>query len=144
MDTFSYTGAALGVSTFESTPLANTDGVLSACAGSQISITCRHSNLNSGVTPWIFSPPVDCSTTIDHNTVSYEPCGPFTFQGVTAISIHNYDMITAFSSTAVATANTSMTGTVVSCQSGLSLRPTIIGSITICVTGNNCYSGLKL
>ena len=46
-------------------------------------------------------------------------------------------MITALSSTAVATANTSMTGTVVSCQDRAGLMPTTIGSITICVTGNN-------
>ena len=51
------------------------------------------------------------------------------------ISTYTNDMITALSSTAVATANTSMTGTVVSCQDGVGLMPTTIGSITICVTG---------
>ena len=44
------------------------------------------------------------------------------------------------SSTAVATANTSMTGIVVSCQDGVGLMPTTVGGITICVTGNSIKS----
>ena len=122
--------------TFESTPAANTDGVLTACAGSQISITCRHSNLNSGITSWNFSLPVDCIVAIQHDPPSSEPCGPFSFQDVTMLAVG-----AVLSSTAVATANTSMTGTVVSCQDGAGLIPTTIGSITVCIIGMLYYTG---
>ena len=125
---FVFTGVALGVSTLESTPAANNDGVLTACAGSQISITCRHSNLNSGVTVWSFSLPIDCMITIEHNPPLSEPCGPFSFQDAAMLAAG-----VELSSTAVATAITSMTGTVVSCQDSVGLIPTTIGSITVCI-----------
>ena len=118
---------------FESTP-AHVGGVLAACAGDQISLTCSHDNLDSGVTRWIqVSQPMvqDCSEVIDHNIPnSADPCGPFTFQDVSMLALD-----AVLSSTAVATANTSMTGTVVECRDSAGILSASIGNVTLCVYG---------
>ena len=112
----------------ESTP-AHVGGVLTACAGDQISLTCSHDNLNSGVTSWLFYQPVDCTEVIDHAPpISTDPCGPFTFQDV---SILAPDAV--LSSTAVATANTSMTSTVVECRDSAGILYDQVGNISLCI-----------
>ena len=121
---------AVALSSFESTP-AHTSGVLIACAGNQISLTCSHDNLDSGTTRWVFSQPVDCSETIDHNPPIFtDPCGSFTFQDVSELAPG-----TVLHSTTVATANTSMTGAVVECKDSAGILSKIIGNITLCVIG---------
>ena len=119
------------VSSFKSTPAHEVGGVLAACAGEQITLMCRNDSLNSGATRWIFSQPVDCSETIDHNPlISTDPCGPFSFQGVSVLVPD-----AALYSTAVATANTSMTGTVVQCRNSAGILSASIGNVTLCVYG---------
>ena len=72
-----------------------------------LSITCTQLN-NYLETPLIFSPPIDCSETVDHSTpISTCPCGPSTFQDITEIRPNGL-----FNSTAVVTASVSMTGAV--------------------------------
>ena len=119
----------LGMSSFESTP-AHIGGVLMACVSDQISLTCSHDNDDRGVTRWIFSPPVDCSETINHNDpISAQPCGPFTFQDVTE---KTQDTI-LFNSTAVATANASMNGAIVECRDGSGSAFNQIGNVSLCI-----------
>ena len=105
--------------------------MLAACAGDQISLTCSHDDLISGTTRWIISQPVNCSETIDHNPpISTNPCGPFTFRDVSMLTPD-----TVLSSTAVAAANTSITGTVVECRDSAGIFYDSIGNITLCIIG---------
>ena len=122
---------AIALSSFESIP-AHVDGVLTTCAGHQILLTCSHNKLLSGITRWIFSQPVDCSETVDHNPPiqSTDPCGSFTFQDVSELAPD-----TVLHSTTVATANTSMTGTVVECKDSAGILSESIGNITLCIVG---------
>ena len=123
------------IRSLESVP-ASDGGVLTAGVGQQISLTCSHDNTVTVATLWKISTPVDCSTPIAHiyiiaaNGVS--DCGPFSFvevtQGTTA----------PFTSTAVASANTSMTGAVVQCFDGAGPAAVQIGpNITLCVYGEH-------
>lgn len=116
---------------FESVPTDYDDsGMLTACAGDQISIRCSHDNLATGATRWIFEPPIDCAEAIDHNPpISTHPCGPFTFHGVTElpqVPLH---------STAEATASASMSGAVIECRDSGGLRFNTIGNLTLCIIG---------
>ena len=115
---------------FEFSP-ANTNGVLAACAGDHISLTCIHDNDATGITRWIFSSPIDCSQTIDHNPpILTRPCGPFTFQDITEIRPNGL-----FNSTAVATAASSMTGTTAECRDSSGDVYNQIGTASICIIG---------
>ena len=119
----------------ESSPV-NINGKLTACVGDQISLTCsRNIDLGSAVTRWtITSPTIPCDSVINHiSPVSIGHCGPFVFQDVTDIS----GPIINLSSTAVATANVSMSGAVVQCfTSQIVLVANEIGpNITLCIPG---------
>ena len=56
---------ASSVNVLESIPLT-VNGVLTVCAGQQISLTCNHDNVGTASTRWIASPPVTCITDISH------------------------------------------------------------------------------
>ena len=105
---------------------------MSACSGDMISIKCGHTNTGSGVTRWIFSPPVDCSEIIEHRRPNDRQCGssPFRFQQITSLTEN-----VILSSTAVATANTTMTDTTVQCQDTAGISPMTIGNVTVCIFG---------
>ena len=84
------------------------------------------------MTRWLFHSPSECSLSIDHeaSTASGE-CSPFTVQ---RFSNTTQDML---SSTVVASAATSLTGTVVQCTDRLGTNFTPIGdtNVSICVVG---------
>ena len=125
-----YATSGLSLVAFEFSP-ANDNGVLTACVGDHISLMCSHDNDANGVTRWIFSPPIDCSVTIDHNPpIATLPCGPFTFQDITEIRPNGL-----FNSTAVATASTSMTGAVAECRDSSGEVYNQIGTTSICIIG---------
>ena len=115
---------------FETVP-AEVRGVLSVCIGHEVFIRCGHSNVNTGITRWVLSAPINCSEVIEHgDTTRLYQCGPFSFQDVTMLAVD-----AVLSSTAVATANTSMTGTTVECRDSSGINPQTIGSSTLCVVG---------
>lgn len=115
---------------FEFSP-ANSNGVLTTCVGEHVSLTCSHDNSATGITRWLFSSPIDCSETIDHNPpINTRPCGPFTFQDVTEIRPNGL-----FNSTAVAIASTSMTGAVAECRDSSGEVYNQIGTTSICIIG---------
>ena len=76
---------------------------------------------------------MNCSVNVDHNNPTSardRPCGPFTFQNVTL----SESSVTQLNSTAVETANTEISGSVVECRAGL--RSSIsVGNISLCVIG---------
>ena len=121
----------LAVGTFESTP-PHVNGVLTTCAGRQISFTCSYISSGGTATRWLFHSPSECSLSIDHeaSTASGE-CSPFTVQ---RYSNTTQDML---SSTVVATAATSLTGTVVQCTDRLGTNFIPIGdtNVSICTVG---------
>ena len=121
-----------------STPTSE-NGVLTTCVGEQISITCSHAGEETSNTRWVFSPPTKCSILIDHepqNAPDSKQCGPFTIQG---ISNTTQEMLT---STAVATATTSLTGTVAECADGVGANAIQFGNTSICVAGEISVSVL--
>ena len=123
---------------FETVPPATYDDsgtpLLIACAGDQISLTCSHSNSDNGVTLWTFTPSKlnNCNRVpIDHNNPDDEQsCGPFMFENITHISL------TTLNSTAVFTANVSISNTVAECRDSPGGDYNQVGNITICVIGN--------
>ena len=121
---------AIAHGSFETVP-AEVRDVLSVCIGQEIFIRCGHNNVNTGVTRWVLSAPINCSEVIEHRapTDPYQ-CGPFSFQDVTLLAP---DVV--LSSTAVATANTSMTGTTVECRDSAGINPQTIGSTALCGVG---------
>lgn len=126
-----HTLPGLTLESFQSTP-ADASGMLTACVGNRISLTCTHDNDANGVTRWVFSPPIDCSETIDHNPpVFTRPCGPFSFSNITTIGSSDL-----FSSTAFATVSSvSMSGTIVECRDSSGDVYNEIGSVLICIIG---------
>ena len=117
---------------FESNP-AHVDGMLTACVGDQISLTCSHDNLDDGVTVWTVSPPVGCMETIIHSyPIHASQCGPFTFQDISDLT---GDSIAPLSTTAIATANVSMNGAVVECRDSTGREFNQIGNTTLCIVG---------
>ena len=121
----------------ESLPV-NINGKLIACVGDQISLTCsRDTGLSSGVTRWtVTSPAIPCDSVINHLApASIGRCDPFVFQDVTEIS--GSQSITILSSTAVATANVSMSGAVVQCFTSqiVGVAQEIGSNITLCIPG---------
>ena len=101
---------------------------------------CSHDNDANGITRWIFSTPIDCSETIDHNPpIITRPCGPFTFQDITEIRPN-----ILFNSTAVAIASTSMTGAVAECRDSSGDVYNQIGTASICIIGKFVNSVLMI
>ena len=119
------------LSLLESVP-GHINGVVTVYSGNKVSFRCSHDNLVSGVTRWSFSAPLDCNEAIiDHNPpITTSQCGQFTFENVTVIMIGSL-----LSSTAVATANTAMSGAVIECRDSTGISPNLIGRITLCVAG---------
>ena len=114
-----------------SQPLSHANKYLIACDGDLISLTCTHDDVGSGSSTWIISPPVNCSTSIIHNPPTDAPsCGPFTFSGVNEA----LQGVTQLSSTAMATASTTMSGSVVECKSGI-FSSSSAGNLTLCIIG---------
>ena len=131
--------ASTAINTLESTP-NHINGQLLACVGDRISLTCsRNIELGSGVTHWtVSSPTIPCDSIINHFApVSIEPCDPFGFQNVTEIIGSQYPTI--LSSTAVATANASMSGAVVQCSTSRipQVSRQIGPSIILCIPGRS-------
>ena len=119
------------VSDLESTP-PTVNGVLTVCAGEQISLTCSHDNVGTAATRWIASPPVSCLTDISHiaaNPPSPPSCGPFMFQGITPLVL----VPSLLNSTAVATATINMTGTNIECRGGNVVNSFSVGNISLSV-----------
>ena len=116
-----------------SQPSAYVNKYLTACDGDQISMTCIHGRAASGTTRWIIRPPVNCMTNIIHNPPlnTPQPCGPFTFSGITAAE----EGVTQLSSTAMATATTMMSGSLVECRSGNVVSSQSVGNLTLCIIG---------
>ena len=114
----------------QSTSVAS-GGTLTACVGDTILLTCSHDNHATGVTRWIFSFPVNCSKTIDHNPPIFsESCGPFTFQNVTEFGSNEL-----LNSTAAALGSASISGTIVECRDSSGSVYNSIGSIFTCIIG---------
>ena len=109
------------------------DGVLIACTGDRISLTFTHTNIGTGRTTWRFSPPINCFESFLHDRIpdKINQCGPFAFENIT----HLITGVTQLSSTAVATVNSSITGTFVECSDTSSVAMTNIGNVTLCVIG---------
>ena len=120
---------ASSVNTLESIPPA-VNGVLTVSAGQQISLTCSHDNVNLANTRWIASPPVSCTTDISHTTLTNPPCGPFTFQDITALV---QPLPSLLNSTAVATAAINMIGTNIECRGGNIVASFSVGNISLSV-----------
>ena len=127
--------SSVATTSFTSTP-AHVGGVLKACVGDQISLTCSHDDIRgNGQTRWLFTPPVDCSFVIDHASSSNaQPCGPFTLQDVSETT---GGMV--LNSTVVVTANTSISGAVAECRDALGNSFSEIGRTSICVIGVLLY-----
>ena len=123
------TKGTVSINMLESNPTL-ADGVLTACVGEQISLTCTH-DITAVNTQWFVSPPVNCSASVGHAPPASEPCGPFTFDGITQVVVG----VTALESTAMATADVSMTGSVVKCRSGNILMSTFVGNASLCIVG---------
>lgn len=117
-----------------SQPPSYANKYLVACDGDQISLTCSHDNAVSGTTTsrWIMTPPVDCSTSVIHRPPIEAPqCGPFTFHAVNeALSD-----VSQLNSTAMATASTMMSNTVVECRAGNIAVSSSVGNLTLCIIG---------
>ena len=134
--------SSTAINTLETTP-DHINGQLLACVGDRISLTCsRSTDLASGVTRWtVSSPTIPCDSIIDHLAPgSIEHCGPFVFQNVTEIT--GSQIPTVLSSTAVATANASMSGAIVQCSTYRhpQLSQQIGPNITLCIPGKRYYA----
>ena len=124
---------AITSESFMSSP-ANIDGVLTACPGEQISLTCSRNESSTGITRWIFGPPVDCNIIVDNvGSDNTGTCGPFSFQNVTATN-NGPGVLT---STAVANASISMSGSVIECRdnAGITGFNQIGNAISLCIIG---------
>ena len=114
---------------------ASTDGILTTCVDHPVILTCSHDNHANGITRWIFSTPVDCTETIDHNPPIYiDQCGPFSFENVTEIGSSCF-----LNSTAVAQVNASMRGTVIECRDSSGTVFNTFGNISLCVISKPYY-----
>ena len=109
------------------------NGVLTACAGQQISLTCSQDiNILSGQTLWRASHPVNCSADVIHIISAAPDCGPFMFEGITHLQS---PLPPSLNSTAVANATVSMANTTVECRAGNLLESFPVGNISLCIVG---------
>ena len=119
------------MNTLESSPAA-VNGTLTTCSGNQIEITCNHNEIDTASTIWRISPPVDCLTIITHDrNPDPPPCGLIMFQNITVATQDT----TLLSSTAVVSANVTMSDSVVECSGGNNARSVEVGNISLCVIG---------
>ena len=112
----------------------STPPTLIACAGDQLVLTCTHDMVSNEASRWNFFPTFPSCTRkiVDHNNpLSVEPCGPFTFLNVTGVD----ESPTELSSTAVATADESLSNTVIECYDSERKSANLVGNITLCVIG---------
>ena len=116
----------------QSTPI-HIGGTLTTCAGETLSLTCIHNNHATGITRWIFSNPINCSETIDHNPPIFtDLCGPFRFQNVAEIGFNE-----SLNSTTTTIASASMNGTIIECRDSSGTVFNSIGSIKLCIIGKH-------
>ena len=125
----------ISINILESSP-PQVNGVLTTCAGEEISLTCSHNNVVASTTQWFISPPANCTASVTHNPPNSPMCGPFVFQDVTPAVSLNVNL----NSTAVATADVSMSGSVVECVGGNKVSNFSVGNISLCVLGELYYS----
>ena len=109
------------------------NGRITACVGDEISLTCSRSDSGAAVTNWIFSPPVNCSSSVTHNSQTANPpqCGPFTFLNISALGVANLVNSTA---AAVGTASSEINGSKIECRFGIRM-PISVGNTSLCVIG---------
>ena len=120
---------SVAIGSFQSTPSPQDNGLLQVCDGETISLSCSHENTASGISRWVFSPPLDCSFIVDHASPDLSRgCGPFQLETAT---MNNGTLM----STVAATADTTITGTVVECRDSGGISFNVIGNISICVLG---------
>ena len=116
-----------------STPLQVNENII-ACVDDEISLTCSHDNVASITTTWTISSPVNCSTEVIHNppTPMADPCGPFSFQNITLAEAG----VIQLNSTAVATASSEVSGSIIECIAGFDLYDSVGNiSLKVCVIG---------
>ena len=122
------------VNVLESTP-PSVNGVLTACAGQQISLTCSHNTGDAGNTFWVASPLVDCTSFVAHTTTVFAfPCGPFMFERIALVEF-GQPSPPVLNSTAVATATVILTSTTVECSRGTFSAPVRVGNISLRIVG---------
>ena len=113
------------------------NGTLTVCDGVQFSVTCTHGNVGTGVTFWVFNPPLeDCaSRTIYHDSSSPIPqeCTPFTFRDISTLKEQ------ILNSTLEAVASELLNGIYIECRDSGGDTFTEIGNVTLCVTGKDMY-----
>ena len=119
--------------TLESAP-PSVNGLLTACDGQQISLTCSHDNIDvaCGGTLLLASPPVNCVANVAHTAITASPCGPFTFEGITHLEL---PLPPSLNFTAVANATVTMNGTDIECRGGNAVASVSIGNISLCIIG---------
>ena len=114
------------------------NGVLTACAGQQISLTCSH-NTSVGVgvvTVWTASLPINCTSQVSHYFIpATTPCGPFIFEEITPVVGKPFPPL--LNSTAVATAAVSMTYSTIECRGGTFFNFVSIGNVSLCIFGES-------
>ena len=114
--------------------IASGNPTLIACAGDQLVLTCTHDMVSNEATRWNFIPTLPYCTRriINHNNPYFvSPCGPFTFLNVTGVD----ESPTELSSTAVATADESLSNTVIACYDSERNSANLVGNITLCIMG---------
>ena len=111
----------------ESTP-PSVNGVLTACAGEQISLTCTHNYGITVTTQWTIGPPLNCSAVVTHQPIDGQSCRECMLE-----CTNTSPPDTTASSTAVATAKVSMSGSIVQCIAGNVIKNFIVGNITLCI-----------
>ena len=117
------------INTLESTPIAM-NGSLTACSGDQISITCNHDQVATTSTMWRITRPVDCSRIITHNQNPVVPAC-----GLSFVDVNSAAGVSELTSTAIATANVTMSGGVIECTGGNDVHSVHVGNISLCVIG---------
>ena len=107
------------------------NGRITACVGDEISLTCSRNNSGAAITKWIFSPPVNCSSEVSHNSQTASPfqCGPFIFMNISALRVANFIQV---NSTAVGTASSEINGSKIECRFGIRM-PVSVGNTSLCV-----------
>ena len=112
------------------------NGIITACSGDEISLTCNHDDVGVGTTLWSISAPVNCFQVISHARTNFDNliCGSFAFFNVT--SLNSEANPSQLSSTAVATAIASMSGSVVECREGNLVNSMLIDKVSLCIYEN--------
>ena len=110
---------------------AQINGVVTACRGEALSLTCTHNNTVTGNTRWVVGQPVDCAETISSTVSPGQSCAPtVTFKDV---SMLNEGIVS--STATLSTANTSVNGTVIECRDGAGIIFNSVVNVSICILG---------